>query len=313
VVSEIASSGRPQEAIPIIDKAVQENPGDTKLLDLQFRLKFFAKDFKGAVSAGEELAKLDTAMMDTTYFQRMAAAFLSDSQPQKASEQMARATQKFPTHAASWMYYAQMLRQAGQTQQAAGAVQRAIANDPNVEGGLATLVQIQMDANQPDSAYATISSAAFTPAARQCVTTVADSTKAEWQQSCKKSWANTMLLSNIAAAQGNKIYRAAAASKKAEDFRPAVRWLILADSVAPNDNAKLLLNAAYVQRAQPLLQQAQAGKSCEPAREANEGLVKAQVDIPKLGRANPQLAGQLLQFTQQLLPYSEQMMKAYCK
>jgi tetratricopeptide (TPR) repeat protein len=313
VVTEIASSGRAMDAIPIIDKAVAENPGDTKLLDLQFRLKYFAKDFKGAIAAGDEVAKLDTAMMDTTYFQRMAAAYVADSQPQKASEQMARATQKFAQHAPSWMYYAQMLRQAGQTQQAATSVKRALSIDANVEGGLATLVQLQMDANQADSAMVTIRSAGFAQAARQCVTTAADSTKAEWQQGCKKSYANTVLLSQLAAAQGNKLYKIGVASKKPEDYRAALPWLRLADSVATNNSAQLLIAATYVQSAQPILQAAQAGKSCDLAKEVNTNLVDAQLLIPKAASDNKQLAGQLMGAAQQLLPYSEQMMKAYCK
>ena len=313
IVTEIAGSGKPEVAVPIIDKAVAENPGDTKLLDLQFRLKFVAKDWKGAVSAADEIAKLDTAMMDTTYFQRLAAAQLNDSSPQRAAEVMARATQKFPNHATSWLFYGQMLRQSGQLGPAVTAVRRAIQINPSIEGGLATIVQLQTDANQLDSAYATISTNAFSPAARQCVTTAADSAKAEWQQSCKASYANTRILGQLALSQGNKFYRAAAASRKAEDFRPAVQWLILADSVSPDDNAKLLLAASYVSRAQPLLQAAQPARDCAMSREAHEGLVQAQMLIPKVGKANPALAGQLFQATQQLAPPAEQMVRTYCR
>jgi hypothetical protein len=226
---------------------------------------------------------------------------------------MARATQKFAQHAPSWMYYAQMLRQAGQTQQAATSVKRALSIDANVEGGLATLVQLQMDANQADSAMVTIRSAGFAQAARQCVTTAADSTKAEWQQGCKKSYANTVLLSQLAAAQGNKLYKIGVASKKPEDYRAALPWLRLADSVATNNSAQLLIAATYVQSAQPILQAAQAGKSCDLAKEVNTNLVDAQLLIPKAASDNKQLAGQLMGAAQQLLPYSEQMMKAYCK
>lgn len=314
VVTNIAQlPGQAPVAIPIIDKAVTENPGDTKLMDIQARLKFVTRDWKGAVAAMEEIAKLDTAMMDTTYFQRLAAAQLSDSQPQRAAEAMARATQKFPNHASSWLFYAQMLRQSGQIDQAVNAARRSIQINPNIEGGLATIVQLQTDANQLDSAFATIQTAAFAPAARQCAATAADSTKAEWQTSCKASYANTSLLGQLALAQGNKLYRAAAASKKHEDFDPAVRWLLLADSVRADNNTKLLLAASYVQRAQPLLVAAQAGKDCALATKANAGLVEAGLMIPKIGSANASLAGQLFQATQQLMPHSEQMMKAYCK
>lgn len=317
VVSEIASSGRADAAKPIIDKAVQENPGDTRLLDLQFRLNVAARDWKGAWASGEEIAKLDTAMMDTTYFQRLATAYLSDSQPPKAAETMARATQKFPQHAGSWMFLAQMQRSAGQLDQAVASAKRATTIDPNVSGGGPTIVQLQLDQKQSDSAMATIRTLAFAAPVRSCIGTAADSTKAEWKTSCKSTYENAVLLQTLALAEGNRLYRIGAGSKKPEDFRAAVPWLMLADSVAPATKeagtARLLIAATYVQRAQPLMQAAQAAKSCPLAKEANDGLVQAQIDIPKLGQVNPQLAGQLLQATSQLLPYGEQMVKAYCK
>jgi tetratricopeptide (TPR) repeat protein len=313
VVTQIATYGRIAEAKKVIDKAVAENPGDTKLLQLQFRLNFAGKFNKDAIRSAEEIAKLDTAMVDMTYHNWLATAFLNDSQPQRAAETMARATQKFPNDATAWLFYSQMLRASGQLDQAETAAKRAISINPNIEGGLATIVQLQTDAGKLDSAYATISTAAFTPAARQCVSTAADSTKAEWQTSCKSTWGNMGLLSQLAAQQGNKLYRAAALTKKAEDFRPAVRWLTLADSVAPNKSAKLLLAASYVQRAGPLLTAAQPIKDCAMAKEANDGLVEAGLLIPKVGGDNPQLAGQLFQAVQTLMPSAEGMVKAYCK
>jgi tetratricopeptide (TPR) repeat protein len=314
VVTNIAAlPGQAKVAIPIIDKAVAENPGDTKLLDIQSRLKFVTKDWKGAVASMDEVAKLDTAMMDTTYFQRLAAAQLNDSQPQRAAEAMARATQKFPTHASSWLFYAQMLRQSGQLDQAETAARRALSLNPNIEGGLPSMVQLQLDAGKLDSAYATIATYGLAPAARTCVTTAADSTKAEWQTSCKASYQNADFLAQLARGQGNKFYRAAAASAKAEDFDPAVKWLLLADSVKSDDNTKLLLTASYVTRARPLLLAAQASKDCALAKKANDGLVEAGLMIPKIGKVNPTLAGQLFQAAQGYLPSAEAMVKQYCK
>lgn len=313
VVSEIAGSGRAAVAVPIIDKAVEENPGDPRLLDLQFRLKFVAKDYKGAVKAAEEIAKLDTAMMDTTYFTRLAAAQLSDSQPQRASEVMARAVAKFPQHAPSWLFYAQVQRSAGQLQQAVTSVQRALSLDPNVERGAAQLVQLQIDANQPDSAFATLSRAALDPKAQNCVRTVADSAKAEWTQGCKRTYDETVFLSQYALSLGNNQYKAASASKNVADYRNAVRWLALSDTISGSDQAKFLMGAAFVQMAQPLLQDAQKTKSCEQAREANTALVQAQLLLPRGGRFAPQAAAQLIPYAQQLLPYSEQAVKSYCK
>src|SRR5215218_5429048 len=85
VVREIASSGNPAVALPIIKQAVAANPGDPQLMRLQWRIQLAAKDFKGAVATGEQMVQLDTAMADTNYFVGMSAAYQADSQPQKAA------------------------------------------------------------------------------------------------------------------------------------------------------------------------------------------------------------------------------------
>ena len=313
VVSEIAASGRAAVAVPIIDRAVTDNPGDPRLLDLQMRLKFVAKDWKGAIQAADEIARLDTAMMDTTYFTRLAAAQAEDSQPQRAAEVMARAVQKFPQHAPSWLFLAQMQRSAGQLQQAVTSVQRALAINPTVPQGVANLVQLQMDANQPDSAMATLRTAALAPAAQQCVRTAADSAKAEWATSCKRLYGETQFLSQFALSLGNNQYKAATASKDVAQYRTAIRWLALSDSIATGDLPGFLMGASYIQMAPILIEQARADRSCEPAREANAAIVAGLPLVNSRGRAAPQAAAQLIPYANQLLPYSEQLMRANCR
>lgn len=313
IVSELASSGQAQKAIPIIDQAVTENPGDTRLLDLQFRLKYVAKDWKGAVGAAEEIAKLDTAMMDTTYFARFASAYLNDSMPQKAVEVMSRATQKFTQHAGSWLFLGQTQRAAGQLDQAVGSVQRAKSIDPLTEGADATIIALLIDQKKADSAFTVLRTSAFAPDAAQCAATAADSTKQEWKDGCKKKFDNRTFLGAYALKTGNDLYRAANVSKAVPEFQTAIRWLALSDSIAPTDQAKFLQGATNVSMAQALLQEVQKSKSCDPARAANNALVEAQPQVMRGGKFAPQAAGQLIQAIQQLQPYAEQASKAYCK
>jgi len=300
---------------PIIDKAVAENPGDTKLLQLQYRLNFVGKFWKDAIKSADEIAKLDTAMMDMTYHTWLATSFLSDSQPQRAAETMAKATQKFPNDASAWLFYAQMLRQSGQLDQAVVAARRSIQINPNVEGGIPTVVQLQTDLKQLDSAMATIRTYGLAPAAQTCLKTAADSTKAEWQTSCKVSYGNTGLLSQLALKAGNEAYKAFNASKAPADYQNAIRWLALSDSVSGSDQAKFLQGATNVTMAQHLLTtEVQKNKSCDAAKRANDLLVTAQPQVMAGGKFAPVPAGQLLNAIQaQLLPYAEQTTKAYCK
>jgi len=73
VVNILAASGKASLALPIVDDAVKNNPGDASLVHLQWLVHFAAKDIKGALGIGEEMVKLDTASADTTFFIRQAA------------------------------------------------------------------------------------------------------------------------------------------------------------------------------------------------------------------------------------------------
>src|SRR5918992_3203723 len=67
VVNEIAASGRPAIAKPIIEQAVEQNPGDPALTQLLFLIQLASQDWKGATTTGEELVRVDTASADTTF------------------------------------------------------------------------------------------------------------------------------------------------------------------------------------------------------------------------------------------------------
>ena len=131
VVNMLAQSGNAAQAIPIIDTAVAQNPGDPELLRLQFlvHLTVASKDgkgWRGVIGPGETLLRTDTGAVDTLFFRRFVTAYAADSQPQKAAESTARGVAKFPNNASLWAFHAAMLRAAGQNQQALEAVGRAL-------------------------------------------------------------------------------------------------------------------------------------------------------------------------------------------
>ena len=290
VVREIAGSGNPGVALPIIKQAVTANPGDPSLMRLQWRIQLAAKDFKGAVATGEQMVQLDTAMADTNYFVGMAAAYGADSQPQKAAEVLARGAQKFPGNAGMQVALAQTLRQAGQLPQAVETINKALAADPKVENGLMLKAQIYSDMKQTDSAVAVIRQA---------------------------SAGGDTLAGPIALSVGNTIYKEANVSKKPEDFQRAIRTLAFADSLIKNPTqkaqAQFLMGVSQLSLGQQQLTLARDQKSCDIAQQAQANFVEAQINLPKGGAFAKDATAQALGGLAQLMPYGEQLSKSLCK
>ena len=299
IVNEIASSGPGMavHAIPIIDTAVIANPGEPKLQDLRFRIYLAAQKWKEAPVIGEELVKLDTTYLDSLWFTRMAAAFASDSQPQKAAEITARATAKYPQNVSMWLLYAQMLEQAGQTQQAMVATRRALDLDPKQTNAWLRLISAYATMNQPDSVLV---------AARTASSRVDSAGKA--------------LVSQFVLSQGNRLFQEAQKTKVRADYEKALPYLYLADTLSgggqPRWQARLLVGASSLIMGQTLIQEAAKEKDkaagCQMAQQAQADLLNAQVMLPDGGKFNPQLAGQLLQSHMQVADYADKVNKAFC-
>jgi predicted Zn-dependent protease len=286
VVREIAASGRPQVALPIIQKSVEANPGDPQLLRLQWRIQLAARDNKGAIATGEQMVQLDTALADTLYFIGQSAAYAADSQPQKAAETIAKGIAKYPNDPNLQLVYAQQLRAAGQNQQALDAINKVIAANPKVERGEVLKAQILTDLNQPDSAAAALRRAAAN---------------------------GDSLAGPMAVAMGNQKYKAANQSKSAADFQAAISLLSFADSIAAapetKAQAQFLSGVSALNLAQIQLNDARTKKSCSTLKEAQTNLTNAQVQIPAGGKFAPDAAAAAMGGLQQLMPYSEQLAK----
>lgn len=292
VVNELAASGKPEAAIPIIEKAVADNPGDVSLVKLYFLILAAAKDLRKMAVVGEDLAKMDTASADQPFFEKMLGAYSVDSQFAKAAETAARATAKFPKVASLWVARGQLERKAGQTQQSVESLKKALAIDPKVEGARMAIINSFIEQTQLDSAFLALHEA-------------------------KTAGEDPTLIGTFALTIGNRMYKAGQASKAIVDYEKALPWLTFADSVTKDPqtktNAKFLIGVSNFFIAQIAATDAPKTKSCELAQKASEALVQAQINLPAGGSINPQVTQQLLGAIPQFLPAVDGQVKLYCK
>jgi tetratricopeptide (TPR) repeat protein len=240
------------------------------------------------VKTGEDLVRVDTASADTTFFLRLAVAYDSDSQPQKAAETLARGVAKFPNNAALWSTYAQMLRNSGQLQQSLTAIDRAISIDPKVEHGWFRRAQTLVELGQTDSAFAS---------AKRAVAAGEDKN----------------LVGQLMLVEANKKFRAARASQQRADYQEAVRLLSQADSIAPNETISFLLGASAFSVGDQAARENQKAKSCELAQLAEDSFTTAMIHLPKGARVQQEASMQLLNAIPQYTRAVEGQKKNFCK
>jgi len=291
VVNILAASGKASLALPIVDDAVKNNPGDAALVKLQWLVHFAARDIKGALGIGEEMVKLDTASADTTFFIRQSAAYAADSQFQKAAETLARGRQKFPNNMSISATYVQLLIQTGQTAQAIEVAKGILKDNPKIRGIWLPIAKAQSDAGAPpDTVMASLRASIAAGDSAALVATYA---------------------TGLGQAEQKKA--AAANPKDIEGFRRALNYLQFSDSVQKSAAAAFLQGATHLQKGQALLEQARDKKSCDMAKEATQDFTDAQIFIPRGAAEFRDQAGQLMTALQQLAPYGDQMVKALCK
>ena len=293
VVNIIAASGKPEVARPIIDESVRQNPGDPSLIRLQWRIYLALKEFKQATAIGEEMVKADTAVADTTFFTRLASAYLLSGDTAKAAEAASRGTAKFPGNAALWMLEGQLSRQAGQGAQSLMALRKAVAIDAKIAGANLMIAQSFADLNQPDSMVASLKAAEAAGDAKETI-------------------------GGMALTQGNRMYRTwnAQTPKDPAGAVPILDLLAYADKVNPTPTAKFLqgvINLVVGQTMLSNLKDTAPEQRCEMANKASDALTNANMFIPQGARAFPDQAGQLMQALQQFTPYADAQKKALCK
>lgn len=292
-ITYLVRSGNAAAAKPIIEEAVQQNPGDPDLQELRWLVLLTIRDWKAAIPVGEELARTDTAFADSVFFRQLVTAYQADSQPQLAAEAAARGVAKFPQNATLLMLLAQNARAAGQLQQAEQAVARALAVDPKTQRGWLQLAQIRWDLGQPDSSMAAL---------RQALAHGEDSS----------------LVAQSTLFFAGQIQTQANASKALEDWERAIPFFTLADSLqtaagAPQPQTRFLLGFAAYNVANALIAQLPQTKDCAMAQRAQQHVQLTATKVREGGTFNPDAAGQLMQWTMQALPFVEAQVKALCR
>ena len=282
-------------AIPIIKHALSESPQDAQLLSLASRVYYGADDWKDYIATGEEIARVDTAMMDSSYFSRMATAYSADSQPPKASEMFAKASQKYPSSTSWLLLLAQTQRTAGQNQQAMETLRKALAVNPATKGIYIQLARSFAETNQSDSSMAMLRAGA---AARDSVP----------------------MLATFALQQGNTWYKKAGVTKAKDDnvtareeYSTAIRWTSFADTLQANPIAKMLIAASATNLAISALQDAGPAKSCDLAKLSSDNFTLVSIIVPGAFAVNKEQAGTLMGYATKYGPEADKLKTQLCK
>jgi predicted Zn-dependent protease len=288
VIASLVRSGQAAMAVPIIEEAIAQNPGDPKTLQMGWRVFLAANQPTKADVTGAEMIKADTALADTAYFIRTAAA-LAASNATRAAELVSQGTAKFPSNATLQVVRANTLSKAGQNAQALAAINAAIQANPRVENGYVQKILILTAMNMPDSILATARIAQAAPGVD------------------KKTLGQVILKA------GSDAYKAGNASKSRVDLARAVQFLQLADQIDASADAKFLAGASAFLIGQSAVNEAQDTKSCALARMAKENFGIAQDNVPAGLQSYPDAAKQLLTAIPQFTPAVDDQIRRFCK
>jgi len=288
VVNQLALSGQAPRAVPIIQEALKNNPGDPKLLRTAWLVFLAAKQYDLAFQTGAELVKADTAAADSSYFIRTAAAYVTQNNYPKAIETLKQGEAKYPNSATMLLTEASAQMKAGNNQAALAAAQRAISLNPKVENGCVQVALIQSAMSQPEAVMTTL-------------------------RGCASNGADKHTLAQIALSEGNKAYKAGNATKDRPTLQRAVQFLQLSDQLEPSSDAKFLVGVSAFTIGQSAITEAQGSKSCTLARMAKDAFAQAQENVPAGLQSYPDAAKQILTAIPQYTPATDEMVKRFCK
>jgi tetratricopeptide (TPR) repeat protein len=294
LVQMLGAMNKPELALPLVTEMLQDNPGDPQLLRMRFLLLSSAKDYKKALTAGEDWMKADTTAATPDMYTRMIAIASADSQPQVASQYAARAVQKFANNADMYMLYAQTLRKSGQLQQSLDAAKRAVEINPKIENGIAFVLVTYGELKQTDSALAWARRAVAAGADKNAVgqgllpivgiaVKAAQDTAGKDVAAMRQAWMNAYQLSSVV------------------------------DSIAPSPQLKLFVGLSSFQVGLNALQNLNKSRSCADAQLADDMWSASQIVLPQAAAYDKNTAGQLMGAIQQYYGNIAPAKKALCK
>lgn len=306
VVNSLAASGKSAMAKPIISQAIRDNPGDVRLMRLGFLIYLDSKDYKNGAALGEEMVKIDTSLADTAFFQKLAAAYDSDSDFVKAAGAAAQGVAKFPTNLTLYMFLGSEQLRAGQQQQAIATFRRILALDPKAPNVRMMIARTYVEMQQLDSAFVALHEAKAAGEDGQAVGGYA------------------LTIGNGLFKLGGEAFNKSQATKTSEDYRAAIDanlkvlpWVKFADSTLTSlDNKNsagflMAVSAFYVSAA--ALTDAPKTKSCELAKIGQENIMIATLNMNRGGKVAPAVVTQLMPILPGLMTSADQMVKQYCK
>lgn len=315
VITELGQLGKPSTALPIIDELLHANPGDPTFLRQKWFLSLQAgqsadsaskpAQFAKAIQVGEEMAKADSTLADSTYYDRQIRAATVAS-TQKAVEFASKAVQKWPTNQDFWWYKAGQERKAGQLQAAQMSTARLLTQNPKYPNATVMLGQLFLEQKMTDSAIAL---------ARRAVASGED----------RKTWGAFLLTPTqgfvVAAQAVDRDSTAAKDGRGAAAWGAALQMAQEADRLSPQPLSKFFIGISSFQAGNIALNTApkapkrgaEMERACAQVKLAQDMFLLTQTNMPAGGSINPQTAGQLLGFVAQLTPAVDERVKLWCK
>ena len=317
----LLDNGNAKRAEPFILALTQRFPDDIRFVQQKWRITYENKSWDRAIEAGEALLARDVgALADSTFYLRLATAYHNVKKPFKAIETAAHGVATFPNDVRLYSLYTQYLRaeadtviprglalfpksaelaainakdlrSKGKLAESLDATKRAVELDSTMAQGRLTVAQLEIELGRPDSALVAL---------RRAVSGGEDSS----------------LVAQFALAKGNAFYRAANGTKLSTDFGLALRFLSFADSVRSTQQSKFLIGATAFGIAQSALTEAtklkDKAESCRLAKLGAEMMPVARTGLKAGEEMFAEAAKQSLEYLDQLDPYVEQELTAFC-
>jgi tetratricopeptide (TPR) repeat protein len=295
LIDILMNLGAPDPALGIINRRLQENPGEVSLLDRKWKILQSTSQWRLAIAAGEEMVKFDSAKADTAYFRRQIGAAIQDSQPQLALQYMAKATTKFPRDVRLLQAYMGELRRQGQLPRAIEVAKKVIAADPKTPLAYATVVSLYTQAGQADSAVIF---------AKQALTGADSATKDEIGQ-------GLLGLIRPALVKAQSDTTSPADAQKA-NWAEVLKLSASVDSIVPMQHTAFYMSIAAFYVAQhgianfTEVARTNRTQACAMLREASDNLLIVDLNMSRGGRVDAKTAGALLTATSGMKPGIEQ-------
>jgi tetratricopeptide (TPR) repeat protein len=289
VVEALAGANKMDLAKPVIDSAAIQNPGDPAVVSMQWRVYRAIGDWKGVARIGEEMVRHDTAAADTTFWQQLVAAYVSDSQPVKAQEAASRGAAKFSNNVTLWLSVAQLARQNGQLPQALEATNRILQIDPRNVPAALQKAQIYSELDQVDNMVVALRAADALGAPKETTGGMALGKANPWFRRWGADSAKTI-------AEGEQI----------------LALFTFSDSLNATPTTALLTGSLLLTMGQKMLVEAREPRNCEMGTKGRTFVASAQEVLPRAGREYPDQTAQLMQGVMQLATYGDQLLKAIC-